>query len=77
MGTKVGHSGVCQVGTATKGLIGEETVQQHVHSEHKRWEAHQHASHISPIEAAATLGEMGTEDVKGHHKTGYMEGIVD
>jgi hypothetical protein len=48
-----------------------------VHSEHKCWEAHQHTGFISPIEAAATLGEMGVEAVERHHKTGDMEGIAN
>ncbi len=64
-------------GTAAKGHIGEVTVQQHVDGEHTRWEAYQHASIVSPIEAAATLSEMGVEAVKGHHKNGYMKGIFD
>ncbi len=64
-------------GTAAKGCIREVTVGRHVHGEHKRWEAHQHAVLISPIEAAATLIEMGVKAVKGHHNTGYMKGIVD
>ncbi len=64
-------------GTAAEGRIGEVTIRRHVHSEHKHWEAHQHASLISPIEAAGTMSEMGVEAVKGHHKTGYVEGIAD
>ncbi len=32
---------------------------------------------MSPIEATAMLSEMGAEAVKGHHKTGYVEGILD
>ncbi len=63
--------------TAAKWLIGEQTVRQRVNSEHKCWEAHQHTGFISPVEAAAMLGEMGAEAVEGHHKTGDVEGIAE
>ncbi len=55
-----------KLGTAAKGLVGEEAVGRCVHSEHKCWEVHQHTGFISLIEAAATLGEVGAEAVEGH-----------
>ncbi len=64
-------------GTVAEWLVEEETVGQCVQSEHKCWEAHPHTGFISPIEAAATLGEMGAKAVEGNHKTGNVEDIAD
>jgi hypothetical protein len=63
--------------TATKRLVGEVTVRQHVDSEHKGRERDKHPSLVCTIECAATLGEVRAPTVEGHHKPRDMEGIGD
>jgi hypothetical protein len=62
---------------ATKRLVGEVTVGECVHSEHKSWETDKHPSLVCAIECAATLGEVRVQTVEGHHKPRDVEGVAD
>jgi hypothetical protein len=77
VGILVGHNEGYPVCAVTKRLVGEITVRQRVNSEHKGQETDKHPSLICTIECTATLGEVCTQTVEGHHKPRDVEGIAD
>ena len=60
-----------------KRLVGEVTVGQRVHSEHKGRETDKHPSLVCAIECTATLGEVHLQAVERHHVTRDVEGVPD